>query len=74
MRFILQYGYVQCYRKVSDLYVRNRGIAQLPNIELREEFKIEDIYYILLPTKAVNNMRERQKMKVARKKVKVTYM
>ena len=74
MGFILQYGFVLCLRKVSDLYVRNRGIAQLPNIELREEFKIEDIYYILLPTKAVNNMRERQKMKVARKKVKVTYM
>ena len=29
MGFILQYGYVLCHRKVSDLYVRNRGIALL---------------------------------------------
>ena len=29
MGFILQYGYVLCHVKVSDLYVQNLGIALL---------------------------------------------
>ena len=40
MGFILQYGYVLCHRKVSDLYVRNRGIAQLQ--VLQSDTTIED--------------------------------